>query len=68
MPAKLERRLRKLEALRYDYTGLVPHSDEWYAYHLNQLDRVMEGDPIATHPPLSFIDAMLERAEREGLV
>jgi hypothetical protein len=35
VPVKLERRLRKLEALSHDGTGLVPHSEEWYAYHVS---------------------------------
>lgn len=61
----LSRRLRKLEAERFDGTGLVPHSDAWYAYYIEQLDRVTAGHPTATMPPLSFIDEMLARADEE---
>jgi hypothetical protein len=39
-----DRRIRKLEALRTDATGLVPHSREWYADWYRQLDCYIAGE------------------------
>ena len=40
----LERRLRKLEVLRTDCSGLVPHSQIWFAHWYKQLDRYIAGE------------------------
>ena len=42
----LRSRVRKLESRRLDATGLVPHSDAWFAYWETQLRRLADGDDI----------------------
>jgi hypothetical protein len=38
----LARRLRKLESVGRDATGLVPHSDAWYAFYEDKLFRLID--------------------------
>ena len=57
--ARLERRLRKLEArLRDRNSGLVPHTPQWLEYWTGKLDRVMRGENIEYKIPLEAYDAM----------
>jgi hypothetical protein len=39
----LERRLRKLEAVLTDHTGLVPHTKPWLDYWLATYERLDDG-------------------------
>ena len=57
--ARLERRLRKLEArLRDRNSGPVPHTPQWLEYWTEKLDRVMKGENIDEKIPLAAYDAM----------
>ena len=57
--ARLERRLRKLEArLRDRNSGLVPHTPRWLEYWMAKLDTVMRGENIGENIPLEAYDAM----------
>jgi hypothetical protein len=42
----LTRRVRKLESQRFDATGLVPHSEPWFAFWTKQLDQSMAGEDV----------------------
>jgi hypothetical protein len=44
----LERRLRKLEAVLTDHTGLVPHTKSWLDYWLATYERLDDGQEDAT--------------------
>jgi hypothetical protein len=59
----LVRRLRKLEGRLTDATGLVPHSEAWFAYYEDQCDRFGDGEDVP-HIPLAVIDRIVEDADR----
>jgi len=59
----LARRLRKLEGRRTDATGLVPHSEAWFAYYEDQCDRFGAGEDVPCIP-LAVIDRIVEEADR----
>jgi hypothetical protein len=40
----LERRIKKLEALRTDSSGLAPYSAKWLEHWYEQLDRYIAGE------------------------
>jgi hypothetical protein len=63
------RRLQKLEARVTDHgSGYLPHSEAWFDYWAERLERFMAGDDTAVNGmPLAFVDAMLARADREAL-
>jgi hypothetical protein len=61
----LARRLRKLESARFDSSGLVPHSDEWFAYYGDIFDREMRGEkPEYNTFPIEVFDHFVEAADR----
>jgi hypothetical protein len=52
--------------LRFDSTGLVPHSEVWFAYWTDLLDRNLNGEPIeCARFPIEVIDRLIEMADRE---
>ena len=61
----LVRRLRKLEAANYDSTGLVPHSEAWFAYYEDQFARWEVGEDFPCIP-LAVIDRIIEASDREA--
>jgi hypothetical protein len=60
----LLRRLQKLEGRLTDATGLVPHSEAWFAYYQDQFGRLVDGEDIP-YIPLAVIDRIVEEADRE---
>jgi len=69
--ANLLHRIRRLETRLTDVSGLVPHSEEWYAYWENVVDRWMAGeDPMFRGRfPIAVIDHMIEQADKaDGLL
>jgi hypothetical protein len=67
--SNLQRRLKKLEALLTDEAGLVPGSQRWLDYWLEQFDKVVEGGDEAKHIrlPLAIFDVIVKAAESEAL-
>ena len=65
--SSLARRLKKLEAARFDATGLVPHTEAWFAYYTDLLVRNMGGEEIeyCGKFPIEVIDRLVELADRE---
>lgn len=59
----LLRRLQKLEERLTDATGLVPHSEAWFAYYEDQCERFAAGEEVP-HIPLAVIDRIMEEADR----
>jgi len=61
----LNRRLKKLEAMMTDISGLVPGSPRWWAYWNEQLHRHIARDPDArnTQVPLEVLRAYIQTAE-----
>jgi hypothetical protein len=64
--ARFERRLRKLEALLTDRSGLVPHTQAWWDYWLATMGRMIAGEEMDERIPLEFIDALMAKAQRDG--
>ena len=61
----LARRIKKLESAGRDATGLVPHSEEWFAFWEDKLARSMDGEDVDMRGfTLSVIDQIVERADR----
>jgi hypothetical protein len=57
--ARLERRLRELEArLRDRNSGLVSRTAQWLEFWIAKLDQVMKGETIDEQIPLEAYDAM----------
>jgi hypothetical protein len=44
-----------------DVTGLVPHSDAWFAYYEDQYGRFVDGEDVP-YIPLAVIDQIVEEA------
>jgi len=62
----LARRLSRLEAQRLDVSGLVPHSDAWFAYWEDKLARNIEGEEVDfTGFSIEVVDRIVEAADRE---
>jgi hypothetical protein len=59
----LVRRLQKLEGRLTDATGLVPHSEAWFAYYKDQFARWEVGEEFRCIP-LAVIDRITEDADR----
>jgi len=60
----LRRRLKKLEGLLTDSTGLVPHSTKWFEYWRNKLDLHTKGqleEPILF--PVEIISDWIKRGD-----
>ena len=64
--AKILQRLRRLEKRLTDASGLVPNSEEWFAYWENIFDRWMAGEQPAFlgRFPLAVTDRIIARADR----
>ena len=61
----LVRRLHKLEGRLTDATGLVPHSDGWFAFWEDKLDRSMNGEDVDMSGfTLAVIDRIVEEGDR----
>jgi len=57
------RRLKKLESARVDGSGLIPHSDAWYAFYEEKLRRFIDGEERLTiRIPLEVIDRLASEA------
>jgi hypothetical protein len=56
-------RLQKLEARLTDATGLVPHSEAWFAYYEDQCERFAAGEDVP-YIPLAVIDRIVEEGDR----
>jgi hypothetical protein len=54
--ARLERRLRKLEARLTDRSRLVPHTQRWLGYWTTRLDMLANGAELEEKLPLEFLD------------
>jgi hypothetical protein len=62
----LVRRLQKLEGRLTDATGLVPHSDAWFAFWEDKLARSMDGVDVDMRGfTLAVIDRIVEKGDRE---
>ena len=63
----LKNRLRKLEmSRRVDASGLVPHSDAWFAFWEDIFDRSMNGENVECAGfSMAVIDRLVEAADRE---
>jgi hypothetical protein len=55
----LQRRLRKLEALGTDSSGLAPHSQAWFAHWCKQLDLYIAGELRGVLFPKEIISGWL---------
>jgi hypothetical protein len=61
----LSRRIKKLEAARIDATGLVPHSEAWFAFYEDKLFRLMNGEDIGNMQiPIAVTDRIIAEADR----
>jgi hypothetical protein len=61
----LVRRLQKLEGRLTDSTGLVPHSEAWFAFWEDRLVRSMDGEDIDMRGlTLAVIDRIVEAGDR----
>jgi hypothetical protein len=67
--SNLQRRLKKLEALVTDDTGLVPGSPRWLAYWNERLNKFIAGEDDLRDGkiPLEVIRAYVQTAEPEGV-
>jgi hypothetical protein len=65
--SNLVRRVRKLETRLTDFTGLVTHSQEWFAFWEERIGQIAagEGPCFAGRIPLAVIDFIIEAAENE---
>ena len=68
MRVNLNQRLRKLEsARRFDASGLVPHSDAWFAFWEDRLERSINGENVdVTGFSLAVIDRIVAAADLEA--
>ena len=65
--SNLQNRLRRLETRFTDNTGLAPHSEQWFAYWEDIIDRLLAGEEPVFYGriPIEVTDRMIERADRE---
>jgi len=65
--SNLNRRLKKLEELMTDDSGLVPGSARWMAYWTERVDKILAGDDEVKgcQIPLEVWDAIMQRADSE---
>jgi hypothetical protein len=61
--SRLERRPRKLEARLTDRSRLMPHTQPWFDYWAERLDKVINGEKLDEKIPLEFMDAMMAQAD-----
>ena len=63
----LARRLRRLESVRRDASGLVLHSPAWFSYYEGLIDKLLAGEDIGSaNIPLAVIDYIMEQGDSEG--
>ena len=56
--------VRKLEGRLKDISGLVPHSEQWFAHWKGKLDQFLAGElPDHERIPLEYIDAIREASQ-----
>jgi hypothetical protein len=60
---RFERRLRKLEALWTDCSGLAPYTGAWWDYWRGMVDQLIAGDQLDEPIPLEFVDALIVKGE-----
>lgn len=50
-----------------DVTGLAPHSEPWFAYWEDIIDRLIAGEEptFRGRIPLEVVDRLVERADRQ---
>jgi hypothetical protein len=63
--ARLERRLRNLEAQLTDCSGLVPHTQAWWDYWLAMTNKLFAGEKLDELIPLEFVHALMAKADTE---
>jgi hypothetical protein len=65
--SNLNRRLKKLEELMTDDSGLVPGSARWMAYWTERVDKILAGDDEVkgSQIPLEVWDAIMQSADSE---
>jgi hypothetical protein len=61
--ARLEKRLRRLEARLTDRSRLVLHTQQWLDYWTVRLDKLTKGEPVDEKMPVEFLDALIARAD-----
>jgi hypothetical protein len=62
--SNLNRRLKKLEELMTDDSGLVPGSARWMAYWTERVDKILAGDDeVKGQIPLEVFDAIVKAAD-----
>ena len=61
----LVRRVQRLEAQRFDATGLVPRSEAWYEFYWDKIDRLLAGEDIGMRIPLEALDELMRRGDLE---
>ena len=66
MKASMTRRILKLEARNFDATGLKPHSEAWFAFWEEKLERLWAGENIGNiRIPIEVTDRMIAAADAE---
>ena len=66
MNLRLARRIGKLESRNVDATGLKPHSEAWFAFWEEKLDRLWAGEDIGNiRIPIEVTDRMIAAADAE---
>ena len=65
--SNLVRRVRKLETRLTDFTGIVTHSREWFAFWEERIGQIAagEGPSFAGRILLEVIDSIIAAAEDE---
>ncbi|MCU1326690.1 MAG: hypothetical protein JWN34_2060 [Bryobacterales bacterium] len=64
MKLGLSRRVRRLEQVSTDHTGLRPHSEPWFAFWEDKLYRLMAGENIGNVMiPIAVTDRMIHGPE-----
>ena len=61
------RRVKKLESVLVDGSGLVHHSEAWFDFFENRLTRSFDGENIGNiRIPLEVFDRLIEADDREA--
>jgi hypothetical protein len=64
--ARLERRLRKLEARLTDRSRLVPHKQQWLDYWTVRLGKLIVGEELEEKLPLEFLDVLIASSDEQA--
>jgi hypothetical protein len=63
----LNKRLRNLETRQFDSTGLVPHSEVWFAFWEGKFERSINGEDVdCAGFSMAVIDRMVEATDRHN--